>query len=382
MGSTITDAGAGVTMTARPERVVARQTHDVGASPTNVGLRVLRRGEFSGATSSLIQALRRLMAVDDVDLAPMSRFPRGPVTRLRSEIEARSVPGTSFVKTAAFTGGFERTVAGKGLFEPGPPILFVQTLHAFVSVPVRYFVYTDRVSLEAASGDPRWRSRSTSGWLERERTFLQRAERVLVMGPHSKPVLVEQYGLAEDQVAVVGTGPGSSVTGIAPVGSGRRILFAGSPFGLKGGPELLAAFTEVQSEFPDLELTVLSSDPPRDLPPGVTVLGRVPHDQMNAVFERADIVAVPSHQEAFGYVILEAALKGMPCLGTDRGNQPWLLGDAGVCADPTDPAALAAALRALVDGFPGFKQRAVARAPELAERFSWDHVARQIAALL
>ena len=63
---------------------------------------------------------------------------------------------------------------------------------------------------------------------------------------------------------------------------------------------------------------------------------------------RAAIVVVPSRwQEPFGLVALEALASGAALICADRGGLREVAGDAAVYVDPDDPAALAAAIRAL-----------------------------------
>jgi glycosyltransferase involved in cell wall biosynthesis len=68
-------------------------------------------------------------------------------------------------------------------------------------------------------------------------------------------------------------------------------------------------------------------------------------------FSMIDILAVPSREEPFGIVLLEAMASGIPVIATNRGGPVDIIRSAlhGVLVPPGDPAALANAIRSLAD---------------------------------
>ncbi len=107
----------------------------------------------------------------------------------------------------------------------------------------------------------------------------------------------------------------------------------------------------------------------------VTVAGR--RDDVDTILAAADVAVVPSRQEAFGNVVLEACAAGVPVVTSRRvGAAELLHGDLAtlVVDDPEDAAALRGAIvRAL-----GADHARLARAArEQAERLPWrTHVDR------
>jgi len=66
----------------------------------------------------------------------------------------------------------------------------------------------------------------------------------------------------------------------------------------------------------------------------VRVLDGLAHDEMAAGYARLDALALPSHttptwKEQFGRVIVEALWCGVPVVGSDSGEIPWLIGLTG-----------------------------------------------------
>jgi hypothetical protein len=52
----------------------------------------------------------------------------------------------------------------------------------------------------------------------------------------------------------------------------------------------------------------------------VSFVGRIPHDRLRPLFDRADLLVVTSAHEAGPLVLLEAAIAGVPTVGTAVGH--------------------------------------------------------------
>ena len=104
------------------------------------------------------------------------------------------------------------------------------------------------------------------------------------------------------------------------------------------------------------------------------VLDGLTHDQMVAGYAQLDVLVVPSHttptwKEQFGRVIVEALSCGVPVVGSDSGEIPWLieLTGGGLVFPEGDRDALAAALRKLREA-PGLRQELAASGRAAVER--------------
>lgn len=120
-----------------------------------------------------------------------------------------------------------------------------------------------------------------------------------------------------------------------------------------------------------------ASDPAR-----VAVVTGVPHADVPAYLNAMDVLAAPSQttsrwREQLGRMLLEAFAAGVPVIGSDSGEIPHVVADAGAVVPEADPAAWAAALGDLLDS--------PTRRRELSERglqrartvYAWPIVARQ-----
>jgi glycosyltransferase involved in cell wall biosynthesis len=107
--------------------------------------------------------------------------------------------------------------------------------------------------------------------------------------------------------------------------------------------------------------------------------GRIPDEDLAAVYCSATFFVYPSLYEGFGLPPLEAMQCGVPVLTSNTSSLPEVVGDAGLMVDPTDRAALAQAMLRL---FRDAELRRCLGAAGLARapRFSWArHAAETVA---
>lgn len=97
------------------------------------------------------------------------------------------------------------------------------------------------------------------------------------------------------------------------------------------------------------------------------------------VYRAADVVAVPSHNESFGMVALEAQACGTPVVAAAVGGLPVAVDDgvSGLLVDGHGTGQWADALGSLVLA-PPLRARLAANAPVHAARFSWDRTTESL----
>jgi len=108
-----------------------------------------------------------------------------------------------------------------------------------------------------------------------------------------------------------------------------------------------------------------------------------PRHDLGACYRVASALVVASAYETFSLVAVEAALCGRPIIGTDVGVVPDLVGAAeepGGAVVERSAAAIATALRELAHDPEEWARRG-ASAQERAQRFTYDHLVRQMAAI-
>ncbi|HEX5417324.1 MAG TPA: glycosyltransferase family 1 protein [Chloroflexota bacterium] len=109
----------------------------------------------------------------------------------------------------------------------------------------------------------------------------------------------------------------------------------------------------------------------------VVFLGRVPDDDLPALYSLCDLFVYPSLYEGFGLPPLEAMACGRAVLTTNTSSLPEVVGDAGVLVSPYDVEGLAAAMASLLDD-PERRRELGVRGVRRAGEFSWQNSARKL----
>jgi glycosyltransferase involved in cell wall biosynthesis len=116
-----------------------------------------------------------------------------------------------------------------------------------------------------------------------------------------------------------------------------------------------------------LEATLAVVDPKREW---VHYRGAVPHEELHAIYQRADLGLFASSCENQPIILLEMMAAGLPIACSERGPMPAMLGPAGDYFDPESPDSIAAALTRLIES-PQRRRDAAATAFERAAAYSW-----------
>jgi glycosyltransferase involved in cell wall biosynthesis len=212
------------------------------------------------------------------------------------------------------------------------------------------------------------------------------------------------WGVPDDRIEVVPCGVDlSRFDPTLPPPGRRRIVSLGRVVPRKGVADVIDALAEV----PGATLVVaggptaaaLAADPAVDpevcrlreraaaagVGDRVTFVGAVPSSGVPSLLASADVVACAPWYEPFGIVPLEAMAAGRPLVATAVGGiRDSVPGDgpgmAGVLVPPRRPAALAAALRSVLDDPELAARLGRAGARRVAARYGWPTVAARTAA--
>lgn len=115
----------------------------------------------------------------------------------------------------------------------------------------------------------------------------------------------------------------------------------------------------------------------------VTFLEHLSFAQLAQEYRNADVFCLPSRQEGFGIVLLEAMAAGLPIVASRAAAIPEVVpdGQCGLLVEPGDAAAFAAALDALLKDS-GLRQSLGQAGRERAERYDAAVVARKFLAAI
>jgi glycosyltransferase involved in cell wall biosynthesis len=190
-----------------------------------------------------------------------------------------------------------------------------------------------------------------------ERLHVNRAVRVLATSRYSGLQAMEFYGLREMPVIVpelIDLAGWRRILAAHPAQSiGFTVLFVGRFYHRKRVPVLLRAAAILRERLPELRVRIVGNGPcnaawralARELRLDgvVTWLGDVSRAQLAEEYNRADAFCLPSVQEGFGIVLLEAMAAGRPIVASRAAAIPEVAPQA-VLVEPDNAEALAAGI--------------------------------------
>lgn len=114
----------------------------------------------------------------------------------------------------------------------------------------------------------------------------------------------------------------------------------------------------------------------------VRICTDVAHDQVPAYLNAMDVLCAPSQttatwKEQFGRMIIEAFASGLAIIGSDSGEIPHVVGDAGVIVEERDEAGWTRAIAALLEDGPRRAELAALGVQRAHTEFAWPVIARR-----
>jgi glycosyltransferase involved in cell wall biosynthesis len=139
------------------------------------------------------------------------------------------------------------------------------------------------------------------------------------------------------------------------------VAFAGRLVREKGADVLVRAFARVVKKLPDARLLLAGEGPERkylkrliasfDLSQSISMLGHLPHPELERKFSTVWVQAVPSlWEEPFGNVAAESMMRGTTVVASNSGGLAEIVqdGQTGILVPPGDEVTLAEALELLL----------------------------------
>lgn len=228
-----------------------------------------------------------------------------------------------------------------------------------------------------------------------ERRNVERADLVIVTSRYSAGVAQREYGVPPGRLAVVPEPIDLEVWDDQFWRAARRgrpgpvVLCVARMYPRKRLPDLLRAAGILRARIPGIEVRIVGRGPEwatvgrlhaeLGLGSSVALLGDLTRERLAEEYVNASVFCLPSVQEGFGIVFLEAMAAELPVVACRIAAVPEVVldGVTGLLVEPRDPGALAEALERLITdpararqlGQEG-RRRAVGFSPRhVAERF-------------
>lgn len=162
---------------------------------------------------------------------------------------------------------------------------------------------------------------------------------------------------------------------------GNKILFVGRDFQRKGGEIVCQAFKILKEKMPNAELHIAGpiSYPIKEDVKGIHFWGDCTTDKVGELMNLCDIFCMPSYFEAYGLVFIEALTYGLPCIGRNKYEMPYLIehGRTGLLINDDNIHLLANNMYVLLSD-PLYRETVKSKRNEYIREYSWKTVAKKI----
>jgi glycosyltransferase involved in cell wall biosynthesis len=347
-----------------------RHVLDLAAEQASLGHDV---GILADSTASDRLTMQRFSAIEPhltlgLKLIPMSRKPGlGDLSATNSVVAFARDQRVTILHGHGAKGGAYARVASRRLRGSGHPVKSFYTPHG------------GSLNFKPESLEGR-------GYLKIEGILTRLTSGLVFESDFARRVFEERVGSAGVPVRVVPNGLGpADFTVHTPNADAADVLYIGELRDIKGVDVLLSALKLIADERP-ISAVIVGSGPmdaelkaqslALGLNGSVHFAGAMPAHQ---AFPLGRCLAVPSRKESFPYVVLEAGATGIPLVSTNVGGIPEIVAgtDTGLIA-AGDSAALAAALRKVLDDPALATAKAARLKVHVGQRFTVEAMTRSI----
>ncbi|MDQ6636935.1 MAG: glycosyltransferase [Candidatus Dormibacteraeota bacterium] len=222
--------------------------------------------------------------------------------------------------------------------------------------------------------------------------------------------LLRAYGVRQERLAVVAPGcdlgafeprPRQAAREALGYPEQRLFVFAGRLERLKGVDVLIRALAELTADGarPELRLLIIGGDSHSSgeserqrlatlaerlgVTGQVSFTGPLPQERLAGYYAAAEAVLLPSYNESFGLVALEAQASGTPVIASNVPGLALVVSDGrtGFLVNGHDPRDYVDRMRQLLES-PRLVEAMGSRAARRARGFSWDRTTERVHALL
>ncbi len=236
-----------------------------------------------------------------------------------------------------------------------------------------------------------------------EKAIMESANRIIATTPEQKKIMCEKYGISAGKIAIITPGfssgkyrriDKSSLSEVIKKYNlpARFVFTVGRITAYKGYDLLIKAFKYVSQEMPEVKLVLaIGSHEPTEIEKRNELsrlaegLGLANHtrfyayvEELEAFYNAAEVMVMPSTYEPFGMVAIESMACGTPAVVTDRGGLRDFLvdGQDALIVDPLDIQALAEAILKLLKDKGLYDEISRKGYEKAHSMFTWEMIAK------
>lgn len=235
---------------------------------------------------------------------------------------------------------------------------------------------------------------------------ITKADRIVAVSQYTKNSLQQYFGIPASDITVISNGVDETyqeipnyVSSIAyqelirDFGLTDRsplILSVGSEHPRKNMKTILRTISLLKKQFPNILLIkvgdagllsgrkeTLDTIDRLDLKANVKLVGSIPTDRLNELYNVADALLFPSRHEGFGMPPLESMAAGCPVVCSNATSLPEVVGDAALMHETDDANAFSKSIVHLVTN-EEFRITLIQKGKERAKQFSWEKAAHDM----
>lgn len=216
---------------------------------------------------------------------------------------------------------------------------------------------------------------------------------LITISEASKKDLIKYYKLDKDNIYVIATGfesqrfnPSNYSEIIRNKFGNKILLFTGFMIYRKRIPILLLAMSYVLKKIPEVHLILIGNGPlwndlikiseKLEIKKNVSFLGFIEDKLLGKYYATADIYILPSEQEGFGQVIIEAMASGTPVICVKKPPMSEILEDGGLTFSLNDPIDLSKKIIELLNN-PELLANKRTKAIKIVEKYHWKYIIKK-----
>lgn len=232
------------------------------------------------------------------------------------------------------------------------------------------------------------------------------AQTIIAVSQYTKKSIHEYFGVPNSLITVIPNGVDEAYHSIANfrssiayqellqdfriAGNTPIILSVGSEHPRKNIKTVLRTIALLKKQFPNIMLIkvgdagilagrkeTLDTIDAFDLKANVQLLGNVPTERLNELYNIADALLFPSHHEGFGMPPLEAMAAHCPVLCSNATSLPEVVGDGAIMHSADDTEAFAKSIVHIISNTE-FRNTLISKGKKRAGKFSWGKSAHDM----
>jgi glycosyltransferase involved in cell wall biosynthesis len=225
-----------------------------------------------------------------------------------------------------------------------------------------------------------------------KRMTLRLADKIITVNKTEKQRLIKYWKLPPEKVVYLPNGADTKL--FKPLSGVKKednvVLFVGNLIPGKGLELLIPAFVKCRRRIKDLKLWIVGDGYLRPkleevvkvlgLSESAKFFGRINHEQLSHIYNRATVTVLPSKKESFGLVLVESMACGTPVVATITEGSVDIISDGidGLLVPQNDVEALSRAICKVVLNVDLRKKMGENARKKVVEHFSWEKIGERL----